>query len=45
MTLSFRMLLPMLLLSTAGLGRTETVLGVYIFQRHGDRTPKVLAPA
>ncbi|GFG26089.1 putative histidine acid phosphatase [Aspergillus udagawae] len=39
------MLLPMLLLSTAGLGRTETVLGVYIFQRHGDRTPKVLAPA
>lgn len=45
MTLSFKMLLPMLLLSTAGLGRTETVLGVYIFQRHGDRTPKVLAPA
>lgn len=22
----------------------ETVLGVYIFHRHGDRTPKVLAP-
>jgi hypothetical protein len=23
----------------------ETVLGVYIFHRHGDRTPKALAPA
>ncbi|KAI0025317.1 histidine phosphatase superfamily, partial [Xylariomycetidae sp. FL0641] len=23
----------------------ETVLGVYIFSRHGDRTPKALAPA
>ncbi|GFF56049.1 hypothetical protein IFM46972_10416 [Aspergillus udagawae] len=45
MTVSFRMLLPMLLLYTAGLGRTETVLRVYIFQRHGDRTPKVLVPA
>lgn len=23
----------------------ETVLGVYMFHRHGDRTPKSLAPA
>lgn len=23
----------------------ETVLGVYIFHRHGDRTPKILAPS
>jgi hypothetical protein len=23
----------------------ETVLGVYMFHRHGDRTPKALAPA
>lgn len=26
------------------LTRAETVLGVYIFHRHGDRTPKALAP-
>ncbi|KAI1423048.1 putative histidine acid phosphatase [Xylaria sp. FL1777] len=35
-----------LLLSLAAfpLVKTETVLGVYIFSRHGDRTPKALAP-
>ncbi|KAI0489550.1 putative histidine acid phosphatase [Xylaria cf. heliscus] len=35
-----------LLLSLAALPlvKTETVLGVYIFSRHGDRTPKALAP-
>ncbi|GAP90501.1 putative acid phosphatase [Rosellinia necatrix] len=35
-----------LLLSLAALplAKTETVLGVYIFSRHGDRTPKALAP-
>ncbi|KAI1265281.1 hypothetical protein F5Y18DRAFT_388310 [Xylariaceae sp. FL1019] len=36
-----------LLLSWAALplARTETVLGIYVFSRHGDRTPKILAPA
>lgn len=28
----------------AGAGAAETVLGAYIFHRHGDRTPKALAP-
>ncbi|KAI1336426.1 histidine acid phosphatase-like protein [Xylariaceae sp. FL0016] len=40
--------LTTLLLSLATLSaaaKAETVLGVYIFSRHGDRTPKVLAPA
>ncbi|KAI0838948.1 histidine acid phosphatase-like protein [Hypoxylon sp. FL0890] len=38
--------LKALLLSLAAmpLTRAETVLGVYIFHRHGDRTPKALAP-
>lgn len=27
------------------LAQTETVLGVYMFHRHGDRTPKILPPA
>ncbi|OTA94742.1 hypothetical protein M434DRAFT_394403 [Hypoxylon sp. CO27-5] len=38
--------LKTLLLSLASmpLARAETVLGVYIFHRHGDRTPKALAP-
>lgn len=27
-----------------GSGAAETVLGAYIFHRHGDRTPKALAP-
>jgi hypothetical protein len=27
-----------------GADATETVLGAYIFHRHGDRTPKALAP-
>ena len=26
------------------LGQSETVLGVYMLHRHGDRTPKILAP-
>lgn len=34
-----------LLLSALPLSAAETVLGVYIFHRHGDRTPKALAPA
>jgi hypothetical protein len=29
----------------AGAEAAETVLGAYIFHRHGDRTPKALAPA
>ncbi|KAI1079430.1 histidine acid phosphatase-like protein [Whalleya microplaca] len=39
--------LKALLLSLASLPliKGETVLGVYIFHRHGDRTPKALAPA
>lgn len=28
----------------AGVDATETILGAYIFHRHGDRTPKALAP-
>ncbi|KAI1807642.1 phosphoglycerate mutase-like protein [Daldinia bambusicola] len=40
------MQLKTLLISSATLplARSETVLGVYIFHRHGDRTPKSLAP-
>ncbi|KAF3067183.1 putative histidine acid phosphatase protein [Daldinia childiae] len=40
------MQLKTLLLSSATLplATSETVLGVYIFHRHGDRTPKSLAP-
>ncbi|KAI0398621.1 phosphoglycerate mutase-like protein [Xylariaceae sp. FL0594] len=34
----------LLSLATLPLAKTETVLGVFIFSRHGDRTPKVLAP-
>ncbi|KAI1499640.1 histidine acid phosphatase-like protein [Biscogniauxia marginata] len=33
------------LASSATLVKGETVLGIYIFSRHGDRTPKSLAPA
>lgn len=29
----------------AALAQTETILGVYMFHRHGDRTPKILPPA
>ncbi|KAI1826496.1 phosphoglycerate mutase-like protein [Xylaria intraflava] len=37
---------PLLLsLATFPLIKAETVLGVYIYSRHGDRTPKVLPPA
>ncbi|KAI2635215.1 phosphoglycerate mutase-like protein [Xylaria nigripes] len=37
---------PLLLsLATLPLVKTETVLGVYIYSRHGDRTPKIFAPA
>ena len=32
-------------LATASAQAQETVLGVYIFSRHGDRTPKSLPPA
>lgn len=40
------MVLRTILLSLAALPLTqaETVLGLYIFSRHGDRTPKALAP-
>ncbi|KAI0110076.1 phosphoglycerate mutase-like protein [Daldinia grandis] len=40
------MQLKTLLLSSAALplANSESVLGVYIFHRHGDRTPKSLAP-
>ncbi|KAI1479903.1 phosphoglycerate mutase-like protein [Daldinia eschscholtzii] len=34
----------LLSLATLPLAKSETVLGVYIFHRHGDRTPKSLAP-
>lgn len=34
----------LLSLAALPLAKTETVLGVYIFSRHGDRTPKALAP-
>lgn len=36
-------LVPMALAQTAN--SNENVLGVYMFHRHGDRTPKALAPA
>ncbi|KAI0109593.1 phosphoglycerate mutase-like protein [Nemania sp. FL0031] len=38
--------LEAILLSLAALPlvKSETVLGLYIFSRHGDRTPKILAP-
>lgn len=35
-------LMPLALAQT---DNSETVLGVYMFHRHGDRTPKALAPA
>ncbi|KAF2261132.1 phosphoglycerate mutase-like protein [Lojkania enalia] len=38
-------LLPLLLSLLATAEAAETVLGAYIFHRHGDRTPKALAPA
>ncbi|KAI0379756.1 phosphoglycerate mutase-like protein [Hypomontagnella monticulosa] len=40
------MALKTILLSLAAMpfANSETVLGVYIFHRHGDRTPKSLAP-
>ncbi|KAI1755019.1 putative histidine acid phosphatase [Xylaria castorea] len=34
----------LLSLAALPLAKTETVLGLYIFSRHGDRTPKALAP-
>ncbi|TGJ88226.1 hypothetical protein E0Z10_g545 [Xylaria hypoxylon] len=34
----------LLSLAALPLAKTETVLGIYIFSRHGDRTPKALAP-
>ncbi|KAF2973024.1 hypothetical protein GQX73_g525 [Xylaria multiplex] len=34
----------LLSLAALPLSKAETVLGVYIFSRHGDRTPKALAP-
>ncbi|KAI0206184.1 putative histidine acid phosphatase [Astrocystis sublimbata] len=34
----------LLALAALPLAKTETVLGLYIFSRHGDRTPKSLAP-
>ncbi|KAI1160539.1 phosphoglycerate mutase-like protein [Nemania serpens] len=34
----------LLSLAALPLVKSETVLGVYIFSRHGDRTPKILAP-
>lgn len=37
--------LALLSLASLDISRAETVLGVYIFHRHGDRTPKSLAPA
>ncbi|KAI1322034.1 phosphoglycerate mutase-like protein [Xylariaceae sp. FL0255] len=43
MTLKKSVLLT--LASLLPLVKTETVLGLYVFSRHGDRTPKVLAPA
>ncbi|KAI0966966.1 putative histidine acid phosphatase [Xylaria arbuscula] len=35
----------LLALAASPLANAETVLGLYIFSRHGDRTPKALAPA
>lgn len=37
--------LALLALAAIPAATAETVLGVYIFSRHGDRTPKALAPA
>lgn len=37
--------LALLALAAIPAASAETVLGVYIFSRHGDRTPKALAPA
>ncbi|KAI0412818.1 putative histidine acid phosphatase [Xylaria grammica] len=34
----------LLSLAALPLAKTETVLGIYVFSRHGDRTPKILAP-
>ncbi|KAL1640069.1 hypothetical protein SLS58_007336 [Diplodia intermedia] len=34
-----------LLLSAVPLSAAETILGAYMFHRHGDRTPKALKPA
>ncbi|OJD28908.1 acid phosphatase [Diplodia corticola] len=34
-----------LLLAAAPLSAAESILGVYMFHRHGDRTPKALKPA
>ncbi|KAI1180526.1 putative histidine acid phosphatase [Nemania sp. FL0916] len=34
----------LLSLAMLPLSQAETVLGIYIFSRHGDRTPKILAP-
>ena len=40
------MLTPAIALTLVGASYAqETVLGVYMFHRHGDRTPKALAPA
>ncbi|KAF2114981.1 histidine phosphatase superfamily [Lophiotrema nucula] len=40
----YSLVLPVLALLTSA-EAAETVLGAYIFHRHGDRTPKALAPA
>ncbi len=37
-------LLALLALASAATLTNETVLGVYMFHRHGDRTPKIFAP-
>lgn len=37
--------LALLALAAIPATTAETILGVYIFSRHGDRTPKALAPA
>lgn len=37
--------LALLALAAIPAATAETILGVYIFSRHGDRTPKALAPA
>lgn len=42
MALALAAVLPAILAQSDS---SETVLGVYIFHRHGDRTPKILAPA
>lgn len=38
-------LIPILALTASVVGAQETVLGVYLFSRHGDRTPKSIPPA